>query len=232
MHTASNGLEAIQILHRTPVDVVLTDLKMPERGGLDLLDEAGRVPRPVATILMTGFGTVDSAVDAMKRGASDFILKPFRLKDVYQAIERAMEGLREGREVERIRALVRFYELALTLTEADALPRLYGTLAQVAQREVEAEEVALWMRGRTGWEAVARGGQIRALARVDPGSLEGLESEGTILAAGIRVRGEKRGLLAVAGGAGFRPEHAERLGLFASVVGNCLERVPDPDHLL
>lgn len=90
--TAGDGVAALEELQRERYDVVLSDLKMPRLGGLGLLSEVGKCSPGTRTILMTGFGTVESAVDAMKRGAQDYILKPFRVEQVAMVVRRALEA--------------------------------------------------------------------------------------------------------------------------------------------
>jgi two-component system response regulator HydG len=74
--TARSGGEALEILRREPVSVVLTDLIMPGLSGLDLLKASRSVSPETETILMTAYGSVENAVDAMRQGAYDFVTKP------------------------------------------------------------------------------------------------------------------------------------------------------------
>jgi DNA-binding NtrC family response regulator len=87
--TAINGPKALDILHNKKIDVLIADMKMPEMNGIQLLKEVKKYYPEVKVIIITGFGTVTSAVKAMKLGASDYILKPFspdelilRIKDI------------------------------------------------------------------------------------------------------------------------------------------------------
>ena len=89
--TASDGLQALQVLERGPVDVVVTDLKMPKLDGLELLARIrDRYPQ-LPVIILTGFGDVPAAVEAMRRGASDFLTKPIQPEELDGAIQRALE---------------------------------------------------------------------------------------------------------------------------------------------
>ena len=84
--TANNGEMALAQLGRQPADLVITDLKMPRISGLQLLEKIGQENISVLTILMTGFGTVETAIEAMKRGAYDYLLKPFKVEEVIQTV--------------------------------------------------------------------------------------------------------------------------------------------------
>ena len=88
---ASNGREALESLREHPADLVLTDLRMPEMDGLSLLREMRRLEIEVPVILITAYGAVETAVDAMKEGAADFIIRPFENEVVELAVNRALE---------------------------------------------------------------------------------------------------------------------------------------------
>ncbi len=75
--TAGSGPEAMEIVRNTPVDTVLTDIKMPGMSGIDLLDNLRTLDSDLPVILMTAYAEVDQAVNAMKKGALDHIQKPF-----------------------------------------------------------------------------------------------------------------------------------------------------------
>ena len=227
VHTAADGIDAIDLVKSGMVDVVLTDLKMPTVGGLELLAEIRGLP--VATIVMTGFGTVETALRAMKEGASDYILKPFKLKEVHETIVRAAERLKNDRQVAQMRDLLAFYEVALATVGKQDLSRLYGMVASVALREMRAEEVAVWTNGPTGWDAVARGGAIGALAALDPSEIEReRHGEAGVIAVPIHSAGGRVGVLAVAGGAPRADHDLQRLRHFARVVGEAMDRGTRP----
>ncbi|MBM4309241.1 MAG: response regulator, partial [Deltaproteobacteria bacterium] len=80
--TTSESLEASKLLKREEFDVLITDLKMKGLKGLDLLDEANRVAPLTPVIIITAFGTIESAIKAMKMGAYDYITKPFQMDEL------------------------------------------------------------------------------------------------------------------------------------------------------
>ncbi|HET8733536.1 MAG TPA: sigma-54 dependent transcriptional regulator [Anaeromyxobacteraceae bacterium] len=87
--TAENGEQALAAMNRVPVDVVVTDLVMPRMGGLDLLKAVASAHPDVPVIMITAHGTVDTAVEAMKAGAFDYITKPFDQEDLRKVIVKA-----------------------------------------------------------------------------------------------------------------------------------------------
>lgn len=89
--TAEDGEHALRLLSSTPIDIALFDIKMPGISGLDLLsDISGKNPR-ITIIMMTGFGTIELAVEAIKLGAYDFISKPFERETLYRTIHKGIE---------------------------------------------------------------------------------------------------------------------------------------------
>jgi DNA-binding NtrC family response regulator len=107
VHEARTGTEALQHIDQNPVDVVLTDLKMPGADGLAVLAHARKVRPGAEVILMTGHATVESAVAAMKMGAFHYITKPFSADEVVPLVERALELASVRKENASLRSLVR-----------------------------------------------------------------------------------------------------------------------------
>ena len=89
--TAPSALEALKIAGASDLDLVLTDMKMPKMSGIELLDELHRLYPDLPVIIMTAFGTVEKAVTAMKKGAFDYILKPFKNDEILVTIAKALE---------------------------------------------------------------------------------------------------------------------------------------------
>jgi two-component system, NtrC family, response regulator AtoC len=98
--TAADGEQAVATLHRTPIDVVVTDLVMPRMGGLELLRHCTSAHPDVPVIMITAHGTVDTAVEAMKAGAFDYITKPFEQEELRKVIAKAARArVLEGQHV-------------------------------------------------------------------------------------------------------------------------------------
>ena len=89
--TSSNGMEALRLFKETPFDVVLTDLKMPGLDGIELLRNILKEKSPVSVVLMTAHGTINSAVEAMKLGAFDYLVKPFEMDELLVVVKKALE---------------------------------------------------------------------------------------------------------------------------------------------
>lgn len=84
---AESGPRALAILQEKPVDVVLSDIKMPDMDGLQLADELHRVYPGVPVVLMTGYPSVESAVSALRARVEDYIIKPFNINQLFKLID-------------------------------------------------------------------------------------------------------------------------------------------------
>jgi DNA-binding NtrC family response regulator len=131
--TAADGRTALLQIEQVDPDVVLTDLKMPGMDGLSLI-ESGRPMSPHATfIVMTAFGTIDTAVQAIKLGAESYLTKPLELDAVLAIVDRALERTRLSREAAQLRQRVddRF-QFGNIIGEHPSMQRLMKNIAQVA----------------------------------------------------------------------------------------------------
>src|SRR5438270_13914352 len=92
VYVAGDIASAMNVLEREDVDLLLTDLRLGADDGMQLIDRALKMPQPPICIMMTAYGSVDTAVEAMKRGAYDFVTKPLNLEKVEMLISRALRN--------------------------------------------------------------------------------------------------------------------------------------------
>jgi DNA-binding NtrC family response regulator len=100
----NNPMEAAELLDKERFDLVLTDLKMPGMDGMELLEVAKEKDEDVLVLVITAYGSLESAEEAMAKGAFDFITKPFRKEQILLAIDKAMrwrEMVRQNKELKR-----------------------------------------------------------------------------------------------------------------------------------
>ena len=121
VHTVEDGEKALTELRLHPYDLLITDLKMPRLSGLQLLEKIEAERLGVLTVLMTGFGTVETAIEAMKKGAYDYLLKPFKVEEVIHVVERALYRQRLQTENIRLREALTIYRVseAIALSARD-----------------------------------------------------------------------------------------------------------------
>lgn len=92
VYTASNAAEAMTILKSEPIQLLLTDLRLGGESGMDLLDQVMKLAEPPVALMMTAYGSVDTAVEAMRRGAWHFVTKPLNLDEVEMLLKRALRN--------------------------------------------------------------------------------------------------------------------------------------------
>jgi two-component system response regulator HydG len=151
---ASNGEEALNLLRREFIHLILTDLKMPKMDGVELLKVAKTIHPEVEVILITGYGTVDTAVTAMKDGAFDYIQKPFKPRAILKLVRRAIEKqalVLENRMLqERIRDFQKFDQIV------GRSPTMKNILEIVGQVAPSSATVLIQGESGTGKEVIAQ----------------------------------------------------------------------------
>jgi two-component system response regulator HydG len=151
---ANDGEEALDTLRREKVHLVLTDLKMPKMDGVELLKVAKTIRPEVEVILITGYGTVDTAVTAMKDGAFDYIQKPFKPREILKLVRKALEKqslVLENRMLqERIKDFQKFEHI---VGQSQAMKKVLEIVAQVAP---SAATVLIQGESGTGKEVIAQ----------------------------------------------------------------------------
>jgi two-component system response regulator FlrC len=160
----AGGREALRALASQPIDVVITDLKMPEGDGLALLAEARRHGAAIPILVVTGVGTVSSAVEAMKAGAFDFLQKPVDPAELVLLVRRAAEHRGLLSEVSRLRRAVEdLRERGELAGSSPAMQRVRDAIAKVAPTEV-----TVLVRGESGTgKALAAEEILRASGRAE-----------------------------------------------------------------
>lgn len=153
---AANGLQALEVLQADAgIDLVLTDVRMPRMGGLDLLAEMRERQMTTQVVVMTAYSTTEIALEAMRRGAYDYVVKPFQLDEMRLILEKCLEKKELVAENERLR-----HELATSGRRAVELTYRSQVMADVHAmvERVAATPSSVLLRGEsgTGKEVVAR----------------------------------------------------------------------------
>src|SRR6187401_529746 len=143
VRTAEDGSSAVNELERARYDMVISDLKMPKMGGLDLLKEVSKTHPDTLTVIMTGFGTVETAIDAMKRGAYDYILKPFKVEEVVHILQRGLDRQRLQQENIRLREALTLYRVSEAIATSLDLDRVLDVILRATVHEVTCDVATL-----------------------------------------------------------------------------------------
>ncbi len=152
--TAANGREALEKLESGRHDIVLCDLRMPEMDGLAFLDALGEAGRSMTIIMMSAYGTVDIAIEAVKRGAYDYIAKPFKADEIILTLRKAEERERLREENFRLRNEVqRTFGLEQIVTKSGAMLAIFETIRKIADYDTS---VLITGESGTGKEMIAR----------------------------------------------------------------------------
>ncbi len=211
VETAASGEEALRLIESFGPDFILTDVKMPKMGGMDLLQTLKAKGSEVTVILMSAYGSLDLAIEAIKAGAYDYIPKPFKPEELLLTLRKAEERetlRRENRALKQeIRDKARFEEL---LAKSAEMQVVFKTVAKIADFKTTA---LITGESGVGKELVARAIHARSSRKGGPfvaincGAIPEnlLESE---------LFGHRRGACTDA--------HADRAGLFEQACGGTL----------
>ncbi len=152
--TAEDGAAAIQAVKDSVVHIVITDFQLPDIDGLEIIDRLAKLDAKIIPIMMTGFGTIETAVRAMKSGAFDFMTKPFDLEAVAVVVRRAAEFLRLRQENHLLRKAVRDqYRLEQMVGSSEPIRQVMEFVQKVADSD---STVMIQGESGTGKELVAR----------------------------------------------------------------------------
>jgi nitrogen regulation protein NR(I) len=152
--TAQNGEEALDRVKQSSPDLIIMDIKMPGRSGIDVLKEIRSIDPKALVIIMTAYGTTETAIEAMKYGAFDYILKPFPIPQMNALVEKAL-ALRKVMKEE-----VNYASLADTEGEEERIvgssPKMQETYKMIGQ--IAPSDITVLLRGEsgTGKELIAR----------------------------------------------------------------------------
>lgn len=139
----TSGEKALAALRTEAFDIVLTDMMMPGIDGISLVQEGLQIDPYLVCIVMTGQGTIQTAVDAMKVGAFDYVLKPFRLQNLLPLITRAMNVRHMRLENLQLRETLAIYELAQTIALTLDPQTVISKLVDAVLKQTSADEVSV-----------------------------------------------------------------------------------------
>ena len=134
--TAPGAAEAVKLLGKTPIDLVVTDLKMPKVSGLDLVRHVRENFRDTEVMMITGYATVEGAVDAVKTGAEEYLPKPFTDSELSAAVRRALAKLHLRRTSQTDSPLLSGARHGIT-GESEAVQKVMSAVAKAGRHRAD-----------------------------------------------------------------------------------------------
>jgi DNA-binding NtrC family response regulator len=154
VHTEGRGRNALDVVRRQRPDIVLTDLNLPDTDGLALLKEIKKLAPETLVVMITGFATVDSSVEAIRAGAYDYIPKPFTATQLRILIGRAAQQVKLVRDNASLRdQLKRHYSFENIIGTSESIQKVFGVVSRVAPTDAS---VFISGESGTGKELIAR----------------------------------------------------------------------------
>lgn len=149
-----SGKEALEIVGAREIDLVLLDNKLPDRNGIDILKEIKQAHPKLSVIIMTAYSTTETAIEAMRLGAFDYILKPFELDEISEIVARGLEAHRLMERAVAIAALSEYAEDSdQIIGRSKVMQEIYKLIGQVSESDLS---VLILGESGTGKELVAR----------------------------------------------------------------------------
>ena len=150
---AENGGKAIETVKKDIFDLIITDMKMPEVGGLELLKAVKQIAPETTVVIVTAFGTTESAVEAMKLGAYDYIQKPFKMDDIRLVVKNALEKQKLRKDVSILKQQLKPPSLENIVGRSPSMQALFSVISKTAESSAS---VLITGESGTGKELVAK----------------------------------------------------------------------------
>jgi two-component system NtrC family response regulator len=152
--TEDNTANALRLIREADLDLVITDMRMPGMNGMELLEEAKKIDPELPVIMMTAYGTIEKAVEAMKKRAYDYITKPFRNEELKLTVKKALEFYRLKKENRLLSdALTDRYKYGNIIGKSQPMLKVYEMIGKVAPSKAS---VMITGPSGTGKELIAK----------------------------------------------------------------------------
>ncbi|HXC61943.1 MAG TPA: HD domain-containing phosphohydrolase [Nitrospiria bacterium] len=145
VQTALSGEEALRLFKPYRPDLVLTDIRMPGMNGLELIQEVKQQETNLAIVVITGHGTLSTAIETMKEGVLGFVIKPFTEDELLSAVKQALEKAALVKENMRLRSLMPLFEASKSLVSELNLDRLLDNVVAMVKKETNADRVSIML---------------------------------------------------------------------------------------
>ncbi|MGA1867918.1 MAG: response regulator [bacterium] len=147
--TASDGIDGLKIIEKVTPDLVFIDIQMPHISGLEVLERINNIDPTIVTVIVTGYPSVNVAIEAMKKGAYDFIAKPFTPEELRFIVKRGLErrrllleniSLRREKALLRENIVIQDFKIPLSTIQQDLLVLLNGCSSELNQKQKQTLE--------------------------------------------------------------------------------------------
>ena len=164
--SASNGVDALQAARQNLFDLCVLDLRLHDQDGISLMRELHRINPDMRVIILTGYGSVESAVQAMQEGAYSYLTKPFNTQELLLQISRALENRRLNTEIQRLRGLLeQAYDFPNVIAKSAKMRTVLDTVSRIADTE---STIYLQGESGTGKEVIAKAIHLASSRRDKP----------------------------------------------------------------
>lgn len=143
IHTEPCSPVALERLQHEPFDLLITDINMPELSGLELAEQARAIQPLLGIIVMTAYGSFDNVARAIRTGISDFIIKPFDIKDLRQVVTRSLHTQQLQRDNMRLHTLLKIFEYSEAINSTLELDALYDVVKKIVCDELGATAIVI-----------------------------------------------------------------------------------------
>ncbi len=152
--TAGTGREALKLIQEADIDLLITDMKMPRMSGMELLEETKKINSYLPVIMMTAYGTIEMAVEAMKKQAFDYITKPFQNEELKLTVKKALENYHLIRENQRLtHALLSQYRQGNIIGKSKPMRDIFDLIGKVSRSKAS---ILITGPSGTGKELIAK----------------------------------------------------------------------------
>ncbi len=156
--TANRPQDGVRYLENHPIHLMLVDIRMPEMDGFQLMSIARSIQPEIAVVIMTGYGTVDTAVESLRKGADGMVLKPFTGADLVQSIEQALRAKNSQREIQRLRFLRPLFDITEALISETDPTQLQNLITAIGREQFKCSHLSIYWQGSDGFDCISAHG--------------------------------------------------------------------------
>jgi len=187
---ASHGLEALKAAEGEPFEIAVVDIRMPDLDGIELLKSIKKLSPETEVIVITGYASLENAIEALKEGAADYLRKPFSADELQMVIQRCEKRRRSAEDRSHLQETLAVYELSQALSSTKSLEQIMGLFLELTTRAMRSGKALLFLlEGNTGLLRVAG---CKGLSRQE---YEGLQTAPGETALGHALAKEKPSLI-------------------------------------